>query len=376
MSVIDHDRRPVLTGDAADLGQLDVVAFHAEDAVHDDKFAGFGLKLLHSAFKRRHVLVGEAQELSQGEQAPLDDARVIALVAQDVFAFADQGADDAEVDLEPGAVEQDGLFVNEFGQGGFQLQVDVQAAVEEARAGATGAVFRDRRLSRGFDLRVVGQAQVAVGAQHEDFLALNHDFGVLARGNGAEIGVQPEFPQLVGGLELPGFGQQRARLLGGRGLKTHWPVVNLPGGGGPRRRVYFRLFGSVFFQSGGLIVVNHKQARRYEAESTQALTRYFKCVVHRQQHVTNSPLFLIFSKTGPPFSRPLKPFSSLPFTLYPPSGKYKIDPIKRADWLERPFSWPGTAQPRKPTPLRFAGSGTYTPFSMAQIGRASCRERG
>ena len=157
-------------------------------------FPASGSSFLEAAFQGGHVLVRKAQELALGEQAAFDNAGVVALVAQDVFPFADQRADDAEVDLEPGAVEQHGLLVDQFGQGRFQLQVDVQRAVQEARAGATGAVFLHRRLRRRFDLRMVGQAQVAVGTQHQDLLALDDDLGVLRRGNGAEIGIQPQLP--------------------------------------------------------------------------------------------------------------------------------------------------------------------------------------
>ena len=163
-------------------------------------------------------LCGKAQELALGEQAAFDNAGVVALVAEHVFAFADQRADDAEVDLETGAVEQHGLLVDQFGQGRFQLQVDVQRAVQEPRAGAAGAVFLHRRPGGLLDLGMVGQAQVAVGTQHEDLLALDDDLGVLRGGNGAKIGVQPHFPQLGGGFEVPGLVQQCARLRGAVGL--------------------------------------------------------------------------------------------------------------------------------------------------------------
>ena len=41
--------------------------------------------------------------LPQRQQAAVHDAGVIALVGEDVFALAREGADDAEIDLEPGA---------------------------------------------------------------------------------------------------------------------------------------------------------------------------------------------------------------------------------------------------------------------------------
>ncbi len=136
-------------------------------------FPASGSSFLEAAFQRGHVFVGKAQELALRKQAAFDNAGVVALVAQYVFAFADQRADDAEVDLETRAVKQHGLLVDQLGQGRFQLQVDVQRAVEEAGAGAAGAVLLDRGLGGRFDLRMVGQAQVAVGTQHQDPLALD-----------------------------------------------------------------------------------------------------------------------------------------------------------------------------------------------------------
>ena len=55
---------------------------------------------------------------------------------------------------------------------------------------------------------MVGQAQVAVGAQHQDLLALNDDLGVLRRRNGAEIGVKAQRADLGGGLEITDFVQK------------------------------------------------------------------------------------------------------------------------------------------------------------------------
>src|SRR5208282_5045996 len=122
-------------------------------------------------------------------------------------------------------------------------------------------------------------------------------------------------PQLVGGFKVPGLVQQRALLKSGQAFPAHRPIVNLAGGGRPGQGIWLRLVGPAFFQSGGLFVVNHKQARRCEAKSTLALTRPFVFIIHSQQLVTNSPSLLISSKTGQPRSKPFRPFSSPPFTL-------------------------------------------------------------
>src|SRR5262249_43364184 len=77
-----------------------------------------------------------------------------------------------------------------------------------------------------FDFRMIGQAQIAVGAQHQDFFILDDDFGVLGRGNVPEIGVYPQSPELGGALELLDLVEERHRTGTGLGFWPNRPMVN------------------------------------------------------------------------------------------------------------------------------------------------------
>ncbi len=208
VGVVHHDGGVVLGGQGRDAGQVGDVARHAEDAVDGDQLARLGAALLQAGLQGLHVVMVEAHELAEAQQAAVDDAGVVLAVGDDVLAAADQGADDAQVGLEAGGVEDGGLLADQGGQLRLQLQVDVQRAVEEARAGAAAAVLVDGRLDGLLDLRVVGQAEVAVGAHHDDLAAIERDLGILRGADGPEVGIEPRRPDPVRVLVLPHLVEQ------------------------------------------------------------------------------------------------------------------------------------------------------------------------
>ena len=103
--------------------------------------------------------------------------------------MADQRREDAEVGLEACGERAASLLVEKVSQFRLQLQMQLQGAVEEARAGTARAVLFDR-LQTGFQhLRAGGQPQVVVGAEHDAALALHDDLRALPRFQRVEIGV-------------------------------------------------------------------------------------------------------------------------------------------------------------------------------------------
>ena len=68
--------------------------------------------------------------------------------------------------LETGAEHQSRFLVQEFGQSGFQLFVEIESPVQETGAGATGAIFADGFDGRLPNFGVSGQSQVVIGADH------------------------------------------------------------------------------------------------------------------------------------------------------------------------------------------------------------------
>ena len=86
-----------------------------------------------------------------------------------------------QVRLEAGGDDQRGLAVEELRQPVLQLLVQRQGAVEQARAGARGAELLHRLDRRFLHPRVRAQAQVVVGAHHDDPAALDLDLGGTVR---------------------------------------------------------------------------------------------------------------------------------------------------------------------------------------------------
>ena len=180
MGVVHHDPCAVFFRKRADLGQLCDVAAHGEHAVGDDE-AARGLR--HGAqlgFEVVHVRMAIAEHFAEGETAAVVDARVVLAVADDVVPAADEGADDAEVGLKARREGDGSVHVHEVGQLTLELEMQPERAVEKARAGAAGAVLRERGLRYGHDFRRGREAQVVVGAEHDAALALHHDLGVLS----------------------------------------------------------------------------------------------------------------------------------------------------------------------------------------------------
>ena len=215
-----------MIGQAAEFGQLDDVALHAEHAVHHDELARFRIEFSGGGFPGRPCPCGRTARTRPGKLAALDDAGVIALVGQNEIAFSDQRADDAQIDLETGAVKQHRLLVHQPGEGLLQFQVDVQRPVQEARTSAAGAVSVDRGFGRLLDFRDGWSAEVAVRPEHQDLPAVDDDLAVLGRGNGAEVGVQPRRANLVGALVIPGFVEQGKRQRSGFRTQKRFPVVD------------------------------------------------------------------------------------------------------------------------------------------------------
>jgi len=110
-----------------------------------------------------HVAMFEDRPLRLGKPDPIDDRRVVELIADDHVALFDQDLQHPQVRREPGLEDEGGLRVLELGQLGFQLLVDRH----RSRDGANGACTHPPTLGRrdhGFlQAWMRGQAQVVVG---------------------------------------------------------------------------------------------------------------------------------------------------------------------------------------------------------------------
>jgi len=137
---------------------------------------------------------------------------VVLPVADHIVVAAHQRGDDTHVGLEPGAEGDHAGLAQELRQRVLQLQMHLQRAVEEPRAGAAGAVLLQRPDAGLHHHRIGGQAQIVIGAQHDAALALHHDLHVLPGLEGVEIGVHPLFLQFARQRRLIAFRKNIHRL--------------------------------------------------------------------------------------------------------------------------------------------------------------------
>ena len=161
--------RAVGLGEFHDAAQVGDIAFHAEDAFADDEDLLFGRAVLQAPLEVVHVVVAEADGARRRAQRAFHQAGVQVVVADHHVALLGERAEGGVVGLESGAENDGGFFMNECGEFGFQLDVKIQRAVEQARSAAAAAVLLDG-LDGGFlHLGMGDQVQIIVGPEHQHF---------------------------------------------------------------------------------------------------------------------------------------------------------------------------------------------------------------
>ena len=125
----------------------------------------------------------------------VDDRGVVERVGDDGIVGAEQGIEHGTVGIEAGG-ERDGVVVAQpVGQLLFELSMQIKGAADESNRGHAKAVLIHSRPGGGNDVRVIGQAQVVVGAQvhHRALLGVltDLDFTPLGRNNQAFTLPQP-----------------------------------------------------------------------------------------------------------------------------------------------------------------------------------------
>src|SRR5471032_1564993 len=145
------------------------IALHAEDAFGNNEDFVLGRAVLQAALKVVQIVMAEPHGAGRRPQRAFHQASVQVVIADHHVAFFREGRKRGVVGLEAGAENEGGFLVHERRQFRFQLHVQVQRAVEQARPAAPAAVFLEG-LDRGFlHLGVVDQVQIIVGPEHQHF---------------------------------------------------------------------------------------------------------------------------------------------------------------------------------------------------------------
>jgi len=109
------------------------------------------------------VRVAEPRGLAQAHT--VDDRRVVEGVADDRVLRAEEGLEQPGVGIETARVQDGVLAPDEGGDPPLELAVLSLRATDEAHRGHAEPLLVDTALCRRHDIRVVGEAQVVVGAQ-------------------------------------------------------------------------------------------------------------------------------------------------------------------------------------------------------------------
>ncbi len=220
VGVVDVDHSAVGFAGFGDFVEGGDVAVHAEDAVGDDEDAPVGGVVFAGFVEDAGEVVGVAVVVDGAfggaEADAVDDAAVVELVADDEVAFTGELGDEARVGGEAGLVDEAGFGVFELGEAAFEFLVEVEVAGDGADAAAADAVGFDGFDGGFLEFGVRAQAQVVVGAEHDDFLAFDDAAGAAGALEFAEAPV--EF-LLDEGLVF--FFEKSGRITFGRHFGTH-----------------------------------------------------------------------------------------------------------------------------------------------------------
>lgn len=157
VSLIDHKSGVVFVAELNHLVNLCDIAFHREDAVGDDEFAVVGVVFLEKTLEVFEVEVLVFIVGGEGNLFALHDGGVVAFVEIDEVVASGDTRDGARVGEEASREEHHGVLTQELAKFVLELYVDVKSAVEERRAGATGAVFVYSCFGGFFDARMIGK---------------------------------------------------------------------------------------------------------------------------------------------------------------------------------------------------------------------------
>ena len=186
----------VTARERADLRQRGDVSFHGKHPVGHDQLAA-ALHRAQQALQLVEIVVVVAVDAgaaggARGQQHAVHQRAVIEAVGEHVIAAPGKRLQRAQVGLVAGGEAQRGRLAHEVRQLLFQLLVEAQGAVEEARPGATGAVAAgslDRRLD---DAPVPGEAKVVVRPDHDQLAAVDDDARTAIFLNRGVVGVEAD----------------------------------------------------------------------------------------------------------------------------------------------------------------------------------------
>ncbi len=167
VAIVDQHQRAVTVGQFADLLQLGDIAVHREHAVAGDELeAGAGgVRLFEAILELVHVGIGEAVALGFAEAHAVDDRGVVEAVGNDRVLFAEQWLEHPAIGVETGGEHDRVRLAQVLGDRLFELAMQRLRAADEAHRSHAEAELVHGAARRRDDVRMIGEAEVIVGAE-------------------------------------------------------------------------------------------------------------------------------------------------------------------------------------------------------------------
>src|SRR5260221_8464732 len=171
----------MLLADPHHLRQRSERAFHREHAVRHYECVARVLRRLQRAAQVGHVAVLVALLLRLRQPHAVDDGGMVPLVRDDGILLLGHGLEESLIGVPAGAVEDRVLGAEEAGDAVLEWAMNGLGPADETHRSEAIAVVALGLLRRLDDDRMIGQAEVVVGSQHDDF-ALPFDLDDRALG--------------------------------------------------------------------------------------------------------------------------------------------------------------------------------------------------
>ncbi len=162
MSLVNHDRAVILVLELNNLRQIGEVALHREHAVDNDELHSLLWQTLEQVLKVFHVVVLIVELTGERQASAVNDAGMVAVVADDIVATAHHHGKHSSVYRESGREAEGVVFVHKLGKLFLQLHMQVERSVEEAASCATRTIFVKRSLCCVYHALVSCESSVSV----------------------------------------------------------------------------------------------------------------------------------------------------------------------------------------------------------------------
>ena len=183
MRVVDHHRSAVLLRSFHQIGKRCDVAVHAEDTVRHQQDAAISLtpSLTERALGILRIGVLVEDSFGFGQPDPVDDARVVELVADDTVPRIEHGPDDADVHRIPALEGERRIGALEGCQPALQLFVERLGPRDGAHRSSARTPFQRRARGRLHELRMRVETEIVVAGKADHGLAGDIHLGSLRR---------------------------------------------------------------------------------------------------------------------------------------------------------------------------------------------------